>query len=738
MAIKALFWHKGQQVTTTTASQVTLAEAVGSRSWNDNDLVVASDGTGFKVAGKINEPGGILTTDTTLELDNLSPASLEKVGVSLDFDGTKSAVAANNTIHDVAINDVCFSCWAQVDTAGSGRRLISKRSGTIGYEVYLDAAALLAFVGDSSGFVFPSKTIKTDGLWHHYAVTFDRDGNAEFFEDGISLGTGDISTKQLTLTNAGTLLLGRFTADSNTLIGKMSDAKILTNGLWSDAQILYQATHPRDVSASAGTITDNWLLDENTGTTLNGKVNNLTLSDAAAWDQSAFISKNLTINPGGENQNIGHIPDASIDSTITVSSQTSIVYADEVADEIIFASSNDNVELLYGNPALINNAKYWNKLWIYSPTMHDDSKLWHEVDGSGNVLSREIGRSLGDNGMLSRAFDFAGANYAKHTSGNHNKPGLNDFCVSAFVKFSGNRSGLEYIINKGFPTETYFAVKIASGAQRVSMVFTSADDSGTPTDYDFGGTDIGDDLFHHVAVTFDRSGNAILYIDGVADGTPLNISSHTGLVAESRGLTIGARSQNVGQEQFDGEIADVKLYIGGVWTPTHVLYQKENAFDLGAGAGTITDAWFLNDNAASTVVVTQAAGIAMVTGANTDGITTTHWKMFNQIVPADQTGGHNFNLRISGAGAGANSATVYLDNGELLEVVAGDALVADKPYTLVYNTDTGVTGAAWSGLGADATEVKAGDLYIQNDEVAASTATKGSGYIPLGDPIYIA
>jgi len=41
-------------------------------------------------------------------------------------------------------------------------------------------------------------------------------------------------------------------------------------------------------------------------------------------------------------------------------------------------------------------------------------------------------------------------------------------------------------------------------------------------------------------------------------------------------------------------------------------------------------------------------------------------------------------------------------------------------------------------LGSDATEVKAGDLYVQLDEAAASTATKGSGYIPLGNPIYIA
>lgn len=43
------------------------------------------------------------------------------------------------------------------------------------------------------------------------------------------------------------------------------------------------------------------------------------------------------------------------------------------------------------------------------------------------------------------------------------------------------------------------------------------------------GNDLCDNQWHHVAVTFDRDGDAQGYVDGVATGTPLTISTHTGI-----------------------------------------------------------------------------------------------------------------------------------------------------------------------------------------------------------------
>ena len=72
----------------------------------------------------------------------------------------------------------------------------------------------------------------------------------------------------------------------------------------------------------------------------------------------------------------------------------------------------------------------------------------------------------------------------------------------------------------------------------------------------------------------------------------------------------------------------------------------------------------------------------------------------------------------------------------MLKCVPGDSLDADTYYTLIYNADTSVTGAAWSGFGSDATEVAAGDLYVRVDTKAA-TADKLTGKWPLTNPIYI-
>ena len=67
----------------------------------------------------------------------------------------------------------------------------------------------------------------------------------------------------------------------------------------------------------------------------------------------------------------------------------------------------------------------------------------------------------------------------------------------------------------------------------------------------------------------------------------------------------------------------------------------------------------------------------------------------------------------------------------------GQAAVLDQSMVLsgyaYLPGDANMSAGSWkpSVLGADATEVQAGDLYVQVDEVAASTAAKGSGYFPL-------
>jgi hypothetical protein len=96
-------------------------------------------------------------------------------------------------------------------------------------------------------------------------------------------------------------------------------------------------------------------------------------------------------------------------------------------------------------------------------------------------------------------------------------------------------------------------------------------DDGTNTKYVGGptfdsndGPQVNDGQWHHIAVTFDRDGNAIRYIDGSAVNETVDISN-VGDISNDEILAIGQRG-NVGalgktfDSPFDGRIDEVRLY----------------------------------------------------------------------------------------------------------------------------------------------------------------------------------
>lgn len=99
------------------------------------------------------------------------------------------------------------------------------------------------------------------------------------------------------------------------------------------------------------------------------------------------------------------------------------------------------------------------------------------------------------------------------------------------------------------------------------------------------------------------------------------------------------------------------------------------------------------------------------------GIADADWTALELIISATDT----LTFQWLGEGAGDD---FNISKASILQCVAGDSLEADKYYTLVYNVDTTTTGAAWSGLGSDAVDVKSGDLYVRDDTADASTADR--------------
>ncbi len=326
------------------ANDATLTTAAGvDTAIFDGEQVIVEDATGFS---KPAFADGDAASSTEILVDDGAGgavADIEKVGVSVDFAGTHGANGGN--IHNVAAND--FSISVVIRTTATGSRVILDKgyptdAGVNRYVLYVVNGSLTLGIGLSDFAAFTSDSSDyNDGRYHHVAVTADRDGNVIFYKDGVADGTDDISGKAGDLTDTGDFNIGVKSPSESGLLnfnGDIVDVKILTNGLWSPAQILYQATHPKDVSASAGTITDNWLLDEGTGTTLNGKVNNLTLSNAAAWTLKAHLTRNLLIDI--EHGGIGGL---TIVGTPTLVDKESDTDSDSLSLHVVAAADNDGV-----------------------------------------------------------------------------------------------------------------------------------------------------------------------------------------------------------------------------------------------------------------------------------------------------------------------------------------------------------------------------------------------------------
>ena len=62
---------------------------------------------------------------------------------------------------------------------------------------------------------------------------------------------------------------------------------------------------------------------------------------------------------------------------------------------------------------------------------------------------------------------------------------------------------------------------LSGGSGKISVYIDEGTSGGL---LNFNGTDIADDLLHHIVINFDRDANATLYLDEIIDGTPQSIA----------------------------------------------------------------------------------------------------------------------------------------------------------------------------------------------------------------------
>ena len=179
----------------------------------------------------------------------------------------------------------------------------------------------------------------------------------------------------------------------------------------------------------------------------------------------------------------------------------------------------------------------------------------------------EIVELLGDKIELSehplayqRYMEFDGSNdyVTKSNDADLNFGANTDFSLESFIKTSA--TSVQVIVNKADTTavdQGYELIMLTDGTLRAILGDNSAQESFEST------TAINDGEWHHVVVTFDRDSatGGVIYIDGVADGTPGDLTNVTGDIdVTGKPLVIGIDSTDLAFGPFDGSITHPRIW----------------------------------------------------------------------------------------------------------------------------------------------------------------------------------
>lgn len=253
----------------------------------------------------------------------------------------------------------------------------------------------------------------------------------------------------------------------------------------------------------------------------------------------------------------------------------------------------------------------------HSAVLDDDSDVIHVKNTTqGTLLKHLVEYTVASD----RRSVTAGAVYATLNGSTHRfdggdvlDAGVGDISFSAWVKMDGNPAANSVIAQK-FTSGAGYSVFIGTGGQLRGAI----EDSGGSVLSTADGAEITDNVWHHVAITFDRDGDMTRYVDGVAYGSTDDISAISGNVDNAVDFVVGANSA-ANNYFFEGSLRDIRIWIGDLWSAAEVVIQAANPGDNSVG-GTNTSSWYFTDAASDTDITDDTASndLALAGGDTTD------------------------------------------------------------------------------------------------------------------------
>jgi len=155
-------------------------------------------------------------------------------------------------------------------------------------------------IGDGSNRVdLNAESAIADGQWHTLSVSFDRDGDLRMYEDGIFMGSADISGIGSINTGEGLFFGADFNNDYN-YNGALSEVR-LWNEVLSDAAIANYACSSLDgAHPNAANLTGYWKMNEGSGSSAmdsSGNNNNGTISGATWAAPQPIFEDDYSLTP---------------------------------------------------------------------------------------------------------------------------------------------------------------------------------------------------------------------------------------------------------------------------------------------------------------------------------------------------------------------------------------------------------------------------------------------------------
>lgn len=171
------------------------------------------------------------------------------------------------------------------------------------------------------------------------------------------------------------------------------------------------------------------------------------------------------------------------------------------------------------------------------------------IDAHGSNHGTYTGELYSQEGKINTAIGFDGDDYVDVGGASSLDLGTNDYSISAWVKTSDKTEH-----NAIVQADDNFSFAPLYIQQTTGLMRTAIDEVAfSPS----GGSDFADGIWHHLAISFDRNGDASFYLDGILDGTA-TISAKSGYSISVTNLYMG-RSNTLAR-YWNGTIDEVAIW----------------------------------------------------------------------------------------------------------------------------------------------------------------------------------